>query len=259
MTLICKQSGSKMYGRFYLGSALLACMLSGCAMFGNEQTATVVSQIQDTPANMQVIDITGAQPQDNDMFVQDAEDDNDGAFKQPQVYSSVQGAYKGRPLDKNIGDYVKNMAQDMIGNMQYVSTKTPVAVTHFALLDSNLEETNLLGHQMAESFVHELHNFRIPVIDYKATDYVRVTEHGDFILTRNYLELRNELPMDYVLTGTLTKHQGGYLVNARILALQSKAVVASAQTLIPFYVVDALIPSERQSEEMHDGVKLSRG
>ncbi len=240
---------------------LLSAWLSGCAMFEYEQQNVTMQPVDDTSPIMQIIDITGADPlpEEPQQSRDNAQADNFGAFGQPPQYSSVQGAYKGRPLAKHVGDYVKNLTQDLISNMEYVNTQTPVAVTHFSLLDSNLQETNLLGHQMAESFVHELHKFRIPVLDYKATDYIRVTDSGDFILTRDYLELSANLPMEYVLTGTLTKHQGGYLVNARILGLNSKAVVASAQALIPFYVVDALIPSERKSDEMRDGVRLTRG
>ncbi|RDV24700.1 hypothetical protein DXV75_13065 [Alteromonas aestuariivivens] len=186
--------------------------------------------------------------------------DNFGAIGQPPLYSSEQGAYQGRPLTKHIGDYVKNMTQDLVANLEYVNVKTPVAVTNFALLDSDLQETNLLGQQMAESFIHELHKFRIPVLDHKATDYIRITGQGDFLLSRDYLELDASLPIEYVLTGTMAKHQGGVLVNARILGLQSRAVVASAQMLVPFYVVDALIPSDGNHRGgMRDGVKLSQG
>jgi TolB-like protein len=159
-------------------------------------------------------------------------------------------------LTKHVGDYVQNMTQDLISNMEYLTDKTPVGVTNFALIDSNLKRTNLLGYQLAESFIHELHKFRIPVIDFKATEYIRVTEHGDYLLTRDFLELTDKAPIEYILTGTLTKHQGGYLVNARILGLKSKAVVATAQMLMPFYIVDALLPSEHS---LVDGVKLTQG
>jgi len=236
--------------------------LSGCSMMmGDEEVA---EQVPARPA-MNIIDITaedrapatsrkaGDETQEQGM-------DAYGAIGQPPLYSSVQGAYKGRPLTKHIGDYVKNMTHDLIANMEYVNNKTAIGVTHFALLDTDLQQTDLLGRQMAESFVHELHKFRVPVIDFKATEYIRITEGGDFVLSRDYLELSSSLPIEYVLTGTMTKHQGGVLVNARILGMESRAVVASAQMLVPFYVVDALIPSDgSESNSMRDGVKLSRG
>lgn len=173
-----------------------------------------------------------------------------------QIHTNRTGVYRGQALTKHVGSYVQNMTQDLVSNMDYLTDKTPIGVSHFALLDSDLQQTNLLGHQLAESFLHELHKFRIPVIDYKATDYIRVTDQGDFILSRDFLELENRVAIEYILTGTLARHQGGYLVNARILGLESKAVVASAQMLIPFYVVDALLPSQH---EMVDGVKLITG
>jgi len=182
--------------------------------------------------------------------------DRFGAITREPYYQNDSAIYQGKTLHKHIGDYVQNMAQDLISNMEYVSDQTPVGVTHFALTDSDLNKTNLLGFQIAESFIHELHKFRIPVLDYKATDYIRVTETGDFLLSRDFLELQHKVTMQYILTGTMTKHQGGYLVNARILGLKTKAVVATTQMLIPFYVVDALLPSDEQSR---DGIRLSQG
>lgn len=164
------------------------------------------------------------------------------------------GQYRAQPPIKHVGDYVQNMAQDLISNMDYLTDKTPLAVSNFALLDSDLQKTNLLGKQMAESFMHEMHKFRIPVIEFKATGYIRVSEQGDFFLTRDFLELAENLPIKYVLTGSMVRHHGGYLVNARIVGIQSKAIVASAQRLLPFYVVDSLLPSDAS-----DGIKLIQG
>jgi TolB-like protein len=234
---------------------ILVVALNGCTSMDDVPVAET-KKTNSTGVN--VVDIaTVEQPV---VAVDDDEVDNFGALGQAPMYSSVQGAYKGRPLTKHIGDYVKNLTQDLIANMEYVNNKTPVGVTNFSLLDSDLQQTDLLGQQMAESFVHELHKFRIPVIDYKVTDYIRVTEAGDFILSRDYLDLDSDLSMEYVLTGTMAKHQGGVMVNARIVGIHSHAVVASAQMLIPFYVVDALIPSDGSERgRMRDGVKISRG
>ena len=236
--------------------------MTGCSMMVNDEEVT--ENVAERPA-MNVIDVTAADRDSKYASNSSKESQNEqadayGAMGQPPMYSSVQGAYKGRPLTKHIGDYVKNMTQDLISNMEYVNDKTPIGITHFALLDTDLKKTDLLGRQMAESFVHELHKFRVPVIDFKATEYIRITEEGDFVLSRDYLELSSSLPIEYVLTGTMTKHQGGVLVNARILGVESRAVVATAQMLVPFYVVDALIPSDGSySGDMRDGVRLSRG
>ena len=79
-------------------------------------------------------------------------------------------------------------------------------------------------------------------------------------MSRDFLDLTNSTPIQYVLTGTMTKHQGGFIVNARMLGMESNVIVASAQMFIPYYVVDALIPSESSKpSEIVDGVRLIQG
>ncbi len=207
-----------------------------------------------------IVDIDGSAVDADLSQQQQSPIDAFGSINKPNIMSKANGAYKGMPLTKHVGDYVRNMAQDLVANMEYVTERTPVAVTHFSLIDSDLKETNLLGQQMAESFAHEFHKFRMPVVEFKATQFIRVTDTGDFVLSRDFLDLKNSTPIQYVLTGTLTKHQGGYIVNARMLGMQSNVIVASAQSFIPFYIVDALLPSgSSRQNEIIDGVRIIRG
>lgn len=155
---------------------------------------------------------------------------------------------------KNINHYVRGLMHQLADNVKYVNQSTPIAVTSFVLLDSDLQKTNLVGNQIAESFIHEIHKLGLPVLDYKTTDFFRVSTEGGYIFSRDYMELRSDLPIDYVLSGTLTKHQKGYLVNARIIGIKSKAVVASAQGLVPDYAIKSL-----QNTKNNDGIPLRKG
>ena len=80
-------------------------------------------------------------------------------------------AHTYRPVftHKLLGDYAEQMTMKLIENMRYVSTNTPVAVTSLVDLDSSLSHTNILGNQLAESFITELQEFGIPVVDFKTT------------------------------------------------------------------------------------------
>jgi TolB-like protein len=197
-------------------------------------------------------------PQPNNSFVDDNNfqqmggnlrtDGGDGAA---QVYWN---SGHGAPQSKNINHFVRGIMHNLVDNIHYINDKTPIGVASFVFLDRTYNETNLLGNQIAESFMHEVHQFGIPVIDYKTTDYIRVTEVGDFVFSRDFLELKDELPIKYVLAGTLVKHQAGYIVNARIIGLTSKAIVASAQGFIPNSVADAIMPSNG-----NDGIMLMQG
>lgn len=153
--------------------------------------------------------------------------------------SSVKAGYP--VVAKNINDYVRGITQDLIANLQYVNKSTPVVVSSFVYLDSDYQTSTLLGNQISESFIHEIHKYGIPVIDFKATDFIRITPQGDFVLSRDYTELKPDLPMKYVLTGTLARHMDGVIVNARVIGIASKAVVASAQGFLPNDVANALL------------------
>lgn len=213
-------------GKFLLSSTLVT-VLAGCSTFSKE------------PESISAVDEIARQV--------------DSRF---QAYSAESFmANKGTVKEiKNINQYVRGLMHQLVDNVKYVNESTPLAVTSFVLLDSDLQTTNLVGNQIAESFIHEVHKFGLPVLDYKTTDFFRISDDGDYIFSRDYMELRSDLPIDYVLSGTLTKHQKGYLVNARIIGIKSKAIVASAQGLVPDYAIKSL-----QNTQKNDGIPLRQG
>lgn len=247
--------------------AILLSLLGGCSslpslppigeLFASEDDNAMLDLEQDENG---VVDINNQALVDNERNDQHSRVDAFGSINKPGIMSKSNGVYKAMPMTKHVGDYVRNMAQDLVSNMEYVTERTPVAVTHFSLIDSDLKTTNLLGQQMAESFAHEFHKFRMPVVEFKATQSITVSDTGDYVLSRDFLDLRNGTPIQYVLTGTMTKHQGGYLVNARMLGMKSNVIVASAQSFIPYYIVDALLPSgSSRQNEIVDGVRIIAG
>ena len=150
----------------------------------------------------------------------------------------------------NINHYAKDLMQGLVTNLQEVNSTTPVAVVSFVMLDSDFNQSNLLGNQIAESLIHEIHKFGIPVIDYKTTGFIRITARGDFAFSKDHAELGERLVANYIVGGTMTKHKNGYLVNARIVDLKSKAVVATAQNFIPNEIADALIAKNSETARL---------
>lgn len=141
----------------------------------------------------------------------------------------------------NINHYAKGLMQDLVANLQHVNSTTPVAIVSFVMIDSDYNDSNLLGIQIAESLIHEVHKFGIPVIDFKTTGYIRVTEQGDFAFSKDYEDFNGEMAARFILGGTMLKHTDGYLINARIVEIQSQAVVASAQSFIPNKISDPIL------------------
>ena len=145
-----------------------------------------------------------------------------------------------------INDVVKGLAYQMLTSSSFVNTKTPVAVASFVNL-KDLESTNWLGNQLAESFVHELQRHGLVVIDFKTTGHIRGTAEGDYVFSRDWQELPERQIIDYVVSGTMVEQENGILVNARMIGIQSKVIVATAQSFIPTWVL---------GDEMHHNEKV---
>lgn len=60
-----------------------------------------------------------------------------------------------------------------------------------------------------------------------------MTSQGDFAFSRDWQDLAKEQQIQFVLTGTMLRQDGGVLVNARVVGMQSRIVVASAQGFLP--------------------------
>jgi len=153
------------------------------------------------------------------------------------VYSS--DGLRTRYSHKQISHYVEQMAMKMVNNKS-LQINAPIAVASFVQFDSTLNRTNILGNQIAESFIVELQQYHLPVVDYKLTGAIRITTKGDFAFSRDVKQLAQDQSIGYVLSGTLTRAKGGVVVNARIIGLTSKVVVASSSAFIPGFVLNAL-------------------
>ena len=140
-------------------------------------------------------------------------------------------AASGRSLE--LADYVKEMIADMALNMRNVDENAKVAVTSFVRSSSDYTQTEPLSLELADVFISELHKFGFTAIDFKVTSYIRVSPDGDFVLTRDYLELSDTVDADYVLVGTYNQHKNNIVVHARIVDLESQTVLATGDTRLP--------------------------
>lgn len=154
----------------------------------------------------------------------------------------------GRFIDKatqstgrDLGIYTRNIITEMTSNMVMTNENGIIAVTHFTNASSDYNSTGDLGFALGESFLRELHQFGFRTLDYKVSDAIRVTMEGDFALTRDFMELKNEVPAEYVLVGTIIEQQQGFVVNARIVELSTKSILATGKSFIPRSAVNMLV------------------
>lgn len=144
--------------------------------------------------------------------------------------------------NKQLNDYVAQMAMQLVETFHYFPTEARVAVASFVDLDSELNRTNIIGNQLAEAFIHQFQQFGVSVVDFKTTRDIQVTANGDFVFSRNHAQLDALQQIDYVLSGTMVFVPRGIMINARVINFHTKVVAASSQQLIPHFVISSIYP-----------------
>lgn len=137
-------------------------------------------------------------------------------------------------------DYSRELTQQLMASGKYVRGGQRIAVTSPVWLESPLNRSSLLALQLQEELSAELHRNHIHVVEFKLTDGIRVTNYGDFALSRNYLELREQQDVHYILAATTVEHSNGLTVNVRLIDFHTQVIAATAQVRIPQHIVNDL-------------------
>lgn len=146
---------------------------------------------------------------------------------------------------RHLSYYVDELMRDLLAHVRYVHDSSVIASTSFVYVDGEFNQSPLFALQMQEMFTYEFHKSGLPVVEYKSTDFVRVTKQGDFNLSKEHLELKGTQPIDYLLLGTITRLRSGVEINAKLVGVKSKAVVAAGHIKIPEIVIYQYLPSQQ--------------
>lgn len=139
-------------------------------------------------------------------------------------------------------ELAKQLAQPL--KQQGDSAKLHLAVTDLVEVTSQYNDATPLSQLFSENLIYALHQQELRLVDYKTTDYIRVTPQGDFALSRDYMELDEISPVTHMLVGTMAEHNEGFIVNARVVHAQSNTVISSGQVFIPAVVAQDLRASQ---------------
>ena len=159
---------------------------------------------------------------------------------------------RGQHLHDGVFDTVRNITTRLLAACREVDASTPIAVTNLTASTSQYDKASALSYAMSDALMHELYRHDLTVLDFKLSNQIRITPDGDFALSRDFLELADELPIQYVLTGTLVEQDRGFLVNLRLVDAQSRALAGSAQGFVTRQVAESLV----DSTAIVDGVRV---
>ena len=157
------------------------------------------------------------------------------------MYQSATFTAPAKSLTLELEDYVRELVTDMTLNMRSLESSGTIGVTNFVFTGSDYQYSHPLGDALANTFMMQLHQRGFETLDFKVTDYIRITPQGDFAMSRDYLDLGSGVSVDYVLVGTLSDHKKGYRVHARIVDIKSKKILAAGESFIPRKLLNTLL------------------
>ncbi|MCG9697181.1 FlgO family outer membrane protein [Shewanella sp. Isolate11] len=170
------------------------------------------------------------------------------------------------PTDSAVINLTKQLANELVRQNAQQIAKQPLLVATPVFLDS-LSTTNELGLQIQQGLIAAMHDHQFNLLDVNVAERVKVTDQGDFLLSRDWKQLPAELSVSYVLVSTMSRSADALVVNSRIVNISDNRVASVAsmsidRTELPgyLYASDKVVSKQgllyRYQDEGQDVIQL---
>ena len=162
-----------------------------------------------------------------------------------QTFDTIVG--KKEPMEQPVETAITSISQQLIANSSFDIADKRIVSSTFVWSDtltsvSKDSELMELGTILQESIITSLTQAGGDVREIKSANAIQLNMGGEFILSRDIERVAHNTQADYVLTGIMTPTNYGTVVNAKLINLHNKRVVAAARQVI------AITPDIRTSE-----------
>lgn len=141
---------------------------------------------------------------------------------------------------------IANLLDDLVQfNQGLESTQLLVVATPVFL--NGLEKTDPLGLVLQDSLMTGLQQRQFTVIDANMGAKLRITKQGDFMLTRDWQQLSSSLMVDHALVSTMSVTSEGLILNTRLLNIDNKRLVSSAQAFFNYDELTGFMAPPKQT------------
>ncbi|MGB1199484.1 MAG: FlgO family outer membrane protein [Thalassotalea sp.] len=135
---------------------------------------------------------------------------------------------------QSLGEYTEQMVYVIYKKISVNPVEKLIAVPPFI---SSPPNEGKLAIELAELFIADMQNIGLPVAENILT-YSESNEEANYLNTVAYIQ--NNEDVGYILKGTIRENNKGIIIYAKIINVESKAVIASTSKLIPHYLLNKL-------------------
>ena len=141
-----------------------------------------------------------------------------------------------------VNEYVANLTSQLNHVNSALNANARIGVSSFFYadaLDTKLVagQASGLSLQIQESLLTQFTQLGYHTVEYRLGNNLILAQNADSILSRDLSKLRNRQNIDLVITGTVTRQQHAYIVNARLVNIENKQVLSAGSTEIPINVM----------------------
>lgn len=156
-----------------------------------------------------------------------------------------------------VSEAVAQMADQMVRGLRQNRVKRlPVAVLPFKSLKRSVPD-DLFGARISESFVFPMTQRGYNMVDYRAVSLV--TTEKQRVSKGTLPQLQQQYKIYYILTGTYARHGDGVVLNARILDVITRQVVAAGQSHISYKRLESMLPGYDPVDALNRGYIIENG
>jgi len=159
---------------------------------------------------------------------------------------------KAQPIEtaiKSINEQLTNSPYFSVINKRMVSSTFVWSDTLRS--QTKNQHTKFLGTSLQESISTHLTQAGANILEIKSAKAIYLTPTSELILTRDGEKIDTHTLADYVITGIMTPNKYGIIVNAKIINLHNKEIVAAARQVI---AVDNSHNNKKQSSYVKNGL-----
>lgn len=159
------------------------------------------------------------------------------SYQDDKIDNTPREHYQPATEEGMLHKHIEKLARQLFDTANLVDTTQPVIVGTFLPANSLKpeEDSNLMafGIQLQESFATLSAQAGLNVIEYKSLPGVMITDNADIMLSRNLTKLKSKIQAQYLLTGTYVQQENSLIVNAKLISVNDRSLVAAATDYLP--------------------------
>ncbi|MCL1051198.1 hypothetical protein L2755_16415 [Shewanella abyssi] len=146
----------------------------------------------------------------------------------------------GLPHLSSINYLSQQMVNELVRQNDSLKPTQPLLVATPVML-SDLATTNELGLQYQQGLIAALHDHQFNLVDMNVAETLRVTQTGDFILSRDWQQLPADIDVRHVVVTTMSPDKDGMVIYSRIVDVSNNRVVSVAQSFVPIASMSGML------------------